>query len=100
VNEIYAVDFAQNGFRVEAYFDQTGELLGTLRNILFNELPIAVTIALSKKYQDAPVYEIFEYTIGDETFYKMKIDVPGKTLFIRSSISGNSMVERRTKHKT
>src|SRR5215467_9915187 len=65
VEDIYAVDFTQNGFRVEAYFDDTGELLGTERNIMFNELPLAVNVALTERFKDAPVYEIFEYTIGN-----------------------------------
>ena len=99
IDEIYAVDFTQNGFRVEAYFDDAGELLGTSRNIMFNELPLAVNVALCERFKDAPVYEIFEYTVGTETFYKMKVEVPGKTLIVRSGISGSTMIEKRIRHK-
>jgi hypothetical protein len=95
--EIYVVNFTQNSFRVEAYFDEAGVLLGTARNLLFNELPLAVASAVNKKYKDAPVYEIFEYTVGNETFYRMKVDLPQKTFQVRCGIGGDLSVEKRIK---
>jgi hypothetical protein len=94
---IYAANFTQNGFRVEAYFNEAGELLGTARNLLFNELPLAVSVAVNKKYGDAPVYEIFEYTVGNETFYRMKVDQPTKIFQVRCGIAGDMSVEKRIK---
>src|SRR5215813_1928046 len=61
VEGVYAVNFTQNNFRIEAFFDEDGELLGTVRNILFNELPLSVTNAINKKYKNAPAYDIYEY---------------------------------------
>ena len=97
LEDAYRVNFTQNGFRVEAFFDESGELLGTVRSVLFNELPLSVTSAITKKYSDAPAYEIFEYTVGSETFYRMKVDLPGKTLQVRCGISGGITVEKRIK---
>ncbi len=93
--DIYVANFTQTGFRVEAYFDEAGQLLGTSRNLLFNELPLSVATAINKKYQDAPVYEIFEYTVGSETFYRMKVDLTGKILLVRCGIAGDLAVEKR-----
>jgi hypothetical protein len=95
--DIYVANFTQTGFRVEAYFDEAGQLLGTSRNVLFHELPLSVATAINKKYKDAPVYEIFEYTVGSETFYRMKVDLTGKTLVVRCGIGGDTVVEKRIK---
>jgi len=94
-DEIYTANFTQNGFRVQAYFEEGGELLGTVRNILFSELPLSVITGINKKYNDAPVYEVYEYAVGSETFYRMKVDLPQKTLLVRCDISGGVSVEKR-----
>jgi hypothetical protein len=89
--------FVLNNFRVEAYFSYTGELLGTARNILFNQLPLAVIKEINKRYGSAPVYNITEYSIGTETFYNMTMDLPKKQLKLKATSSGDITVEGKIK---
>src|SRR5215510_11854776 len=58
--ETIKASFALNGYHVEAYFSYTGELIGTARNVLFNQLPLAVVKEINTRYGAAPVYDIIE----------------------------------------
>src|SRR5947208_2653004 len=52
VEDIARASFNLNGFHVEAYFEANGQLLGTARNILFNQLPLAVVNSIDNRFQD------------------------------------------------
>ncbi|HET9823948.1 MAG TPA: hypothetical protein VFP87_01370, partial [Chitinophagaceae bacterium] len=91
--------FALNGYHVEAYFTYAGELLGTARNVLFNQLPLAVVKEINSHYGSAPVYDIVEYGTGSETFYQMIVELPTKKLQIRATSGGDISVEKRIKVK-
>jgi hypothetical protein len=96
-DEIATASFSLNGFRVQAYFDSGGQLLGTARTILFEQLPIAVINSINNRFETAPVYEIVEYTCGAETFYNMTVETAKNKLKIRATISGNISVEKKIK---
>ncbi len=89
--------FVLNNFRVEAYFGYTGELLGTARNVLFDQLPLGVIREIGNRYGTAPVYEIIEYNIGAETFYYMTVELPNKKLLVKATSSGDLSVQRKIK---
>ena len=97
--ESIKASFALNGFHVEAYFSSTGELLGTARNVLFNQLPLAVVKEIDTRYGSAPVYDIIEYNSDSETFYQMTVELPAKKLLVRAASGGDISVEKRIKTK-
>jgi hypothetical protein len=94
---IYAANFLQNGFRVEAYFEETGELIGSIRNIIFEQLPLSVLNSVNKKYNGAAIYELIEFNIYGETYYRMTVELPTKILKIRCGITGDIFVQTKTK---
>jgi hypothetical protein len=59
--------FTLSGIRVEAYFNADGELEGTLRNLFYNQLPLAVMQTVSNKFASAVIVEIREITNNDGT---------------------------------
>lgn len=89
--------FVLNNFRVEAYFNYSGELIGTARNILFNQLPLTVAKEINNRYGSAPVYEIIEYNSGNDTFYDMTVELPTKKLTVRATVGGELSVEKKIK---
>lgn len=97
--ETIKASFALNGFHVEAYYSYTGELLGTARNVLFNQLPLAVVKEIDTRYGSAPVYDIVEYNTGAETFYQMTVELPNRKLQIRAASGGEISVEKRIRVK-
>ena len=91
-------NFVLNSSRVEAYFDYSGELLGTARTVTFNQLPLAVIKAINNRFESsAPVYNIVEYTCGTETFYHMDAETSKKHYLLKVSSDGYISVEKRTK---
>ena len=96
-DEVATASFNLNGFRVQAYFDAEGQLLGTARTILFDQLPISVINAINNQYGTAPVYELVEYTRGGETFYCLTVETAKSKLKVRAAVSGSLLVEKRIK---
>ena len=95
--DIISVTFVLSDSRIIAYFNSEGELLGTERNVLFNQLPLAVIKEINNRYGDAPVINIIEYTSGLDTFYGMYVDTPTRQLKIKISSEGDVTVEKKTK---
>ena len=95
--DFISASFNISDSRVIAYFGYDGELLGTERNILFNNLPLAVIKSINSRFGSASIFNLVEYTAGTETFYKMYADTPTKQLKLRVSQQGDIMIEQRTK---
>jgi hypothetical protein len=97
--ETIKASFALNGFHVEAYFSYTGELIGTARNVIFNQLPLAVVKEIDTRYGSAAVYDIIEYNSDSETFYQMTVELPTKKLLVRVTSGGDISVVKKIKIK-
>src|SRR5689334_13776652 len=66
--DLITASFVLGNTRAIAYFNTSGELLGTARNILFNQLPLVVVTEINQRFGSGSVYDITEYTSGSETF--------------------------------
>ena len=95
--DVISASFILSDSRIIAYFSNDGELLGTARNVLFNQLPLAVVKEINNHYGNAPVSDIIEYTSGLSTYYGMYVDTPTKQLKIKITSEGDVTVEKRTK---
>ena len=80
--------FTLSGIRVEAYFNQDGELQGTLRNLFYNQLPLAVMQTVSHKFNGAVIVEIKEITNNDGTSYYVTLEEGDKKVVLKAT-SGN-----------
>ena len=81
--DVISVSFVLSDSRIIAYFTNEGDLLGTERNVLFNQLPLAVVREINNRYGNAPIADIIEYTSGVNTFYGMYVDTPTKHLKLK-----------------
>ena len=95
--DIISVSFVLSDSRILAYFTTDGELIGTARNVLFNQLPLAVIKEINNRYGNAPISDIIEYTSGMDTFYGMYVDTPTKHLKIKVTAEGDVTVQQKTK---
>jgi len=95
--DVISASFTLSNSRIVAYFNNEGELLGTARNVLFNQLPLAVIREINNRFGSTPVYDIIEYTCGGETFYNMDADTSTRHLKLKVSASGEISVEKKTK---
>jgi hypothetical protein len=83
--------------RIVAYFSNEGEYLGSARDLIFNQLPMAVINAINKRFGDIGVYEIVERAIGAETFYYMTVEYANKILRIEATPSGSLSIIKKVR---
>ena len=87
---VYQAKFTFNNESLQAFFTEEGDFLGTTRQITKSQLPILVLNQLGKKYPDAHVLTIFEYSKQEGLEYYITItnDKGGQIL----QASGNGEV--------
>jgi hypothetical protein len=90
--EAISASFILSNSRVVAYFNHEGELLGTARNVLFDQLPLTVIRSINDRYGSAPVYDITEYTCDGDTFYHMVVETPTKQVKVKVTSLGDISV--------
>jgi len=97
-DNLYLVEFKMDEVIFNAAYNSEGELLSSSKSIRLEELPLAVTVAVNKKY---PGYEIgnnaAELSFDGQTNYFLTIANSRQVLFIRVNARGHIKVERKTK---
>lgn len=80
-----------------AWYNENGELVTTIRNILYMQLPLSVITTLQQKYTDADFYEITEITKNNETYYQVKMERKNKKFLLRATPDGDVTVSKKIK---
>jgi len=96
---IEKVTFTLGGIRTEAYYSREGELLGTLRNLFYNQLPLTVMQTLSNKFTDGVVIEIMEITNAGGTSYRVVLEQKDKKVTTRVNSIGELLSVEKKKIK-
>jgi hypothetical protein len=90
--------FTLAGTRAIAYFNGSGELEGSVRDIFFNQLPLAVMTAVDKRFVNAEYYDVREITNASGTSYRLTLESNNKKYKVRVDSAGNmNEVEKLTK---
>ena len=96
-NEFSKAVFILSDRRIEAYFSNDGEYLGSARDLIFNQLPMSVISSMNKRFGDVGVYEIVERSINGETLYYMTVDYANKILRIEATPSGGLSIIKKVR---
>jgi len=80
--------FILAGHRSIAYFDQASELVGCIRDLFFDQLPIVVMKAIDKKYPSASFAEVREIHNADGTSYLLTVEFHKKKYKVRLTSEG------------
>lgn len=90
--------FLLMGHRVIAYFNQTGQLEGCIRDVFFDQLPLTVMTAVDRRFADAEITNVREVTNNDGTNYRIFLETKNKKYRIKVSSGGSiDEVEKLTK---
>ena len=81
--------FILGGRRAVAYFNEDGELEGCIRDIFFDQLPLAVMTAVDKKYSDAEIIDVREVSNVEGTTYRIRLNSNKKKFSIKVDAAGN-----------
>ena len=76
VNEFTEVNFTLNGEKLQAFYDEEGNLVATSKHILIAQLPQAAQDCLkSDKYKDFDVTEVIQYEQADNATHSYYINL-------------------------
>lgn len=81
--------FIYRGHRTAAYFDTDGGLSGCARNILPEQLPLAVTKSFYNHFSEADFTDVLEVINPEGTFYWLTMAEHEKVYRIRIGTDGN-----------
>jgi hypothetical protein len=77
--------FKMNSQVMFAFYDETGSLLATARNIPSEQLPISLFSKMKKDYSDCWISELFEMDRDGQTSYYITLENADETLILNST---------------
>lgn len=83
------VTFILYGRGAQALFSPDGNLLGTVRNVFYSDMPIKVMMAIKKRFDSATPYAITEVNRVDGTEYRFSIEVKNNRFEATITPDGN-----------
>ena len=86
---LYRASFNYTGKEVNAFFDESGNLIATGSVIAEDHLPLLVSKAINEKYEGFTKTEVIEFTMNGETQYLVTLDKDGKSYVIKAAGSGD-----------
>ncbi|MBS1916389.1 MAG: hypothetical protein JST87_08920 [Bacteroidetes bacterium] len=80
-----------------AYYNQDGDLIAVIRNILSEQLPINLQTELKKKYSDRWISNLFEMANEGQTTYYVTLESADETITLQSTDFNTWSVFKKTK---
>ena len=81
--------FILAGHRAIAFFNEANELVGCIRDIFYDQLPITVMKAVDKKFPEADMQDVREITNNEGTFYTVTAELNLKKYKIKIGSAGD-----------
>ena len=80
-----------------AYYNENGDLIGVVRNILSDKLPISLMSDLKKNYNNHWISDLFEMASDGQSSYYITLENANETLVLKSNGMNEWSVYKRTK---
>ncbi len=97
-DEFYFASFLLNNVPVQAANTETGELLGTSRKILADQMPLSISLALAEKYKGYQLDDVVtELTYSSVTRYYVTVTNAKQALRLKCFTDGVIQVESKVK---
>jgi len=98
VSDFYFADFKVNDKTVNAAYNEQGELVGTSRRVSKDQLPLAASLAIAKKYEGYELEaSVLELTYEGTTSYYFNVANSKQVLHLKVEASGENTVLKRKK---
>ena len=99
-SDFYFATFQLNNVTVDAAYNEEGELVGTSRKIATAQLPLNVTLELTKKFGAYTVWaQASEVTYEGLTSYYLTVENDKQVLKLKCYSNGDIDVESKTKRE-
>ena len=80
-----------------AYFNADAELVGCIRELFFNQLPLTVMRTVEKNFKDAIILQCMEITNDDGASYKLFVEYKNNKHEIRLNSFGDIVSNKKIK---
>lgn len=90
--------FTWGDHQTVAYFNANAELLGCIRGLFFNQLPLTVMRSVEKNFKDAIILQAMEITNGEGVRYKVIVEYKDKKHEIRLNSLGDIIANQKLKN--
>jgi hypothetical protein len=98
ISDFYFADFKVNDKTVNAAYNEQGELVGTSRRVSKDQLPLAASLAIAKKYDGYELEpSVLELTYEGTTSYYFNVANSKQVLHLKVDANGESTVLNRKK---
>jgi hypothetical protein len=91
--------FTFSGIRAEAFFDRDAEFVVAVRNLFYNQLPLAVMQTVGDKFAAAGIIEVKEITNNEGTSYRIMLEQKNKKYNLKLNSLGEITEQRKEKLK-
>ncbi len=92
-----SVSFVLNSHRIQAWYNKNAELLGSIRGITYNQLPMLVLRSIQTRFSEPVMIEMTEVTNSEGTQYKVVLENKDKKYKV--SIRPDGIIEETQKLK-
>src|SRR5206468_1765583 len=89
--------FILNSEKIEAFYNENGEKIGTSRAISIEELPVKAKRAFAKKFDGYTVKQAIEFNGTEETAYYIAADNEKEAVILKVTSSDELSTYKRTK---
>jgi hypothetical protein len=97
-SDFYFASFILNNVRVDAAYNEAGELVGTARIISAEQVPLGISLAIAEKYKGYEVDKTaVELTYEGQTRYYLTVGGDTQVIKLKCFSTGDIEVESRSK---
>lgn len=96
-NDYYEASFMYNDQYIAAYYNMDGEVIGLVRNITQQNLPLTLQTELKKNYSDHWISNLFEVTKESGTCYYITVEDADSRMVLKATDGINWSVYRKIK---
>ena len=97
-SDFYFASFMLNQVKVDAAYNEEGELVGTSRKIYTAQLPLSLSLELGKKFAGYKISATaYELNYEGQTSYYFSVDNSKQVLNLKCNANGEIETESRTK---
>jgi len=84
-NNFIKADFVLNGQRMEAFYNTSGEIIGTSKNITLDQLPTSAKRTFAKRYNGYTVKEAIRFEGTEESAYYISAENEKESVILKVS---------------
>ena len=97
-SDFYFASFLLNGVSIDAAYNVDGELVGTSRKIDIDQMPLAVSMQLAKRYNGYIIgSKVTELNFEGQTSYYIDVQDNTQSLSVKCESNGDMSVVSKTK---